>query len=129
MLWITLDTTRVDHLGSYGATDVATPNLDRLAAEGTRFERAYATVPLTTPSHASMFTGLYPPRHGVHTNGDAILADHHTTLAELLRDHHGYATAATRDQAPAIAAAPDDPDVLLLHANITAKMGDMPAAT
>ena len=94
VLLVTLDTTRADHLGAYGRTAASTPTLDGLAAGGVRFERAYATVPLTTPAHASMMTGLYPTRHGVHNNGDAILADVHDTVAERL-SASGYRTAAS----------------------------------
>lgn len=81
----TLDTTRADRIGAYGYAGALTPTLDGMASRGLRFERAYATVPLTTPAHSSMFTGLYPTRHGVRNNGDAILRDDETTLAELLK--------------------------------------------
>ena len=57
---ITLDTMRADRLPPYGFGGVATPTLDRLAAEGVVFDEAYAAVPLTLPSHATLFTGLYP---------------------------------------------------------------------
>ncbi|MFT4974867.1 MAG: choline-sulfatase [Myxococcota bacterium] len=91
---VTLDTTRADHIGAYGYAAAQTPNIDQLAAQGLRFERAYATVPLTIPAHSSIFTGLYPTRHGVHTNGDAVLPDEVETLAEHLRAA-GYQTAAS----------------------------------
>ena len=91
---VTLDTTRADHMGAYGYEKAKTPVFDSLASQGVRFERAYATTPLTTPSHASMFTGLYPPRHGIRNNGDAILADSFQTLAETLQAQ-GYQTAAS----------------------------------
>ena len=60
VLLITLDTTRADRLRSYGYATAATPNLDRLAAGGVRFEQALSSTPLTLPSHASLFTGLLP---------------------------------------------------------------------
>lgn len=88
---ITLDTTRADRLGSYGHDLAQTENLDALAARGIRFDRAYAPVPLTIPSHSTLFTGLLPPRHGVHTNGDAVLSEEATTLAERLQAA-GYQT-------------------------------------
>ena len=66
---------------------------DRLAAEGIRFEQAYAPVPLTLPSHATMMTGLYPFYHGVRDNGTFRLDDNALTLAETLRQH-GYQTGA-----------------------------------
>ena len=83
---VTLDTTRADRLGVYGHPQAHTPNLDALAVRGTRFARAYAPVPLTIPSHATLFTGLLPPHHGVHVNGDARLSAHALTLAERLQD-------------------------------------------
>jgi arylsulfatase A-like enzyme len=54
---ITLDTTRADHIGAWGYAPAATPNIDALAARGARFARAYAPVPLTIPSHATLHTG------------------------------------------------------------------------
>jgi arylsulfatase A-like enzyme/cytochrome c-type biogenesis protein CcmH/NrfG len=84
LIVITLDTTRADRLGAYGHPEAQTPNLDRLAARGTLYERAYATVPETLPSHASIFTGLYPPSHGVRLNLNYHLPDEAVTLAELL---------------------------------------------
>ena len=79
---MTLDTTRADRLGPYGG--LATPHLDALAARGTVYTSAWTVTPLTIPSHSSMFTGLYPPRHGVRDNGDLRLAAEATTLAEHL---------------------------------------------
>jgi arylsulfatase A-like enzyme/Tfp pilus assembly protein PilF len=92
VLLITLDTTRADHLGCYGFSQAATPNLDRLALEGVRFARAYCPAPLTLPSHSSILTGLYPATHGVRNNGHD-LAPKWRTLAEILKGH-GFATAA-----------------------------------
>lgn len=86
VLLITLDTTRADRLGCYGYRSGSTPNLDELAAAGTRFQNAYCQVPLTLPSHASILTGLNPCRHGVHNNGTYALQPEFTTLAEILRD-------------------------------------------
>jgi arylsulfatase A-like enzyme/Flp pilus assembly protein TadD len=94
VILLTLDTTRADRLGSYGYKGGHTPNLDALAQRGVRFERTYSSVPLTTPAHSTMFTGLYPTRHGVHNNGDAILPDAAVTLAEVLKEK-GYGTAAS----------------------------------
>ena len=82
----TLDTTRWDHLGAYGDAGASTPNLDRLASEGVLFEQAIAAVPLTLPSHSTMFTGLLPPRHGVRDNGGYVLDPKHRTLASILKD-------------------------------------------
>jgi hypothetical protein len=88
---ITLDTTRADHIGAYGSTLVKTPALDRLAGEGTRFAQAMSSAPLTLPAHSSMFTGRFPPEHGVRDNGGFFLAPEQTTLAEMLKEK-GFAT-------------------------------------
>lgn len=52
-------------VGSYGYPHVATPHIDRLAAEGVRFDEAFAVAPQCSPSRASLFTGQYPQRNGV----------------------------------------------------------------
>ncbi len=93
ILLITLDTTRADRLGCYGYSLAKTPVLDRLAQQGVLFERAYAPVPLTLPSHASMLTGLYPPEHGLRNNGQAALPQGLSTLATELQAA-GYETGA-----------------------------------
>jgi arylsulfatase A-like enzyme/Flp pilus assembly protein TadD len=93
LLLITTDTTRADHLEPYGAKDVETPTLARLAQEGIVCERAYAVAPITLPAHTSILTGLYPPQHGVRNNGTHYLPDEVTTLAERLRAR-GLRTAA-----------------------------------
>jgi len=91
ILLITLDTTRADRLGCYGYRPALTPTLDRLASEGVLFERAYASAPLTLPSHATMFTGLYPPEHGLRTNGRGKLDTEIPVLPALLNEA-GYDT-------------------------------------
>ena len=91
-LLITVDTLRKDHLGIY-RDDLSTPQLDALAAESFRFEDAYSTAPTTLPSHASLFTGTYPHRHGVRRNGRQRLPSGIQTLAETLSEA-GYRTAA-----------------------------------
>nr|MDQ3419437.1 sulfatase-like hydrolase/transferase [Acidobacteriota bacterium] len=63
VLVVTIDTLRADRVGAFGGSRL-TPALDRLAAGGLRFTRAYAHAPMTLPAHASIFTGLLPPRHG-----------------------------------------------------------------
>lgn len=93
LLVVTLDTTRADFLGCYGKAGARTPNVDRLAAEGTLFEHAQTTAPITLPAHTTMFTGLYPLAHGVRDNGRFRLPDERTTLAEVLKQA-GYATGA-----------------------------------
>jgi arylsulfatase A-like enzyme len=97
---ISLDTVRADNLSVQGAPEGATPSLDRFAATADRYETACSTAPWTMPSHASMFTGLFPFEHGAHTflpgeghRGDNVFALHprFRTLAEALADE-GYAT-------------------------------------
>jgi arylsulfatase A-like enzyme/Flp pilus assembly protein TadD len=75
---------RADHVGAYGATGAQTPTLDRIALEGVRFETAISPVPLTLPTHATLLTGLDPPRHGVRHNGIHRLPEEVETLAERL---------------------------------------------
>lgn len=92
VLLVTLGTTRADRLGCYGHDQAHTPNLDRLAAGGARFERAYAHVPQTLPAHASILTGLLPFEHGVHIDGRAALGSGPETLAVQFAAR-GYRTA------------------------------------
>jgi arylsulfatase A-like enzyme len=88
---VSIDTLRADALGVYGGP-AATPTLDRLAAEGTRFEWAFSPAPSTAPSHATLFTGRDVPHHQLLRNGDA-LGDDLPTLAESFRTG-GWHTAA-----------------------------------
>jgi len=90
---ITLDTTRADRIGCYGYDKAKTPNLDFLAANGVKFSNTYCQVPLTLPSHCSIFTGTYPLYHQVHNNGSYTLDPRHVSLAEVLREK-GFRTAA-----------------------------------
>ena len=99
LLVITLDTTRRDRLGCYGHEGGLTPNLDRLARRGVLFEHAVSPVPITLPSHATLFTGLNPQEHGVRSNTTFTLAPESRTLAEIL-GKHGFATGATVGAAP-----------------------------
>lgn len=96
LLLITLDTTRADHLSAYGYARPTSPNLETLAASGLRFDALKAPVPLTTPSHASLFTGLTPLEHEVRANygrADRLEA-RFNTLAEHLKAQ-GYQTFAS----------------------------------
>lgn len=87
VLLVVLDTTRADALAAYGAAHAFTPTLDRLAGEGVVFTNARSVSAWTLPAHASMFTGLYPSRHGAHWESPGLLANHET-LAELLAPTH-----------------------------------------
>jgi len=93
ILFITLDTTRADHLGCYGYSRAETPNIDSLAENGILFKNAICQAPLTLPSHVSIFTGTYPFYHGVRDNGGFYLEPDKTTLAEVLKES-GLATSA-----------------------------------
>jgi choline-sulfatase len=90
---VTIDTLRADRLGAYGSTTVPTPHFDRIAREGVRALDATAHVPITRPSHASLFTARYPAEHGVRDNISLPLAASVPTLAEALKAE-GFATAA-----------------------------------
>ena len=67
VLLVTIDSLRADHVGAYGDAEARTTALDALAADGVRFERAYAAAPLTVPSTASLLTGRYPFHHKART--------------------------------------------------------------
>ncbi|MCX5884368.1 MAG: sulfatase-like hydrolase/transferase [Proteobacteria bacterium] len=115
IILITMDTARADHLSCYGYQSLTTPNLDRFSQEGVVFKNAYATNSWTLPSHASIFTGLYPSKHGADHTSDSLLGEagqkqeyldwyellsrnftklskEHQTLAEIL-SAGGYRTA------------------------------------
>ena len=115
IILITMDTVRTDHLSCYGYQRLTTPNLDRFSQEGVVFKNAYATNSWTLPSHASIFTGLYPSKHGADHTSDSLhgeagqkqeyldwyellsrnftkLSKEHQTLAEIL-SAGGYRTA------------------------------------
>ena len=100
ILLVTLDTTRADHMGFLGAHagDMSpTPALDALAEEGIVYDPAFASAPLTLPSHATLMTGLEPPEHGLRENEGYVLPPpsdrKERTLAEWLSSA-GFETAA-----------------------------------
>ena len=90
---ITIDTLRADHLGCYGYQHIRTPNIDALAAESARFERAYTPVPVTLPAHTAIFTGTYPMLSGMHDFSGNKLNPNQPTLASVLKQQ-GYVTGA-----------------------------------
>src|SRR5215813_12696161 len=90
---VTIDTLRPDHLGCYGYTQIHTPNIDSLSADGIRFDRAYTSVPVTLPSHTTIFTGTYPIYSGMHDFAANKLNATQPTLASVLKEH-GYVTGA-----------------------------------
>ena len=93
LLLVTIDTLRPDRLSCYGSAYLKTPNIDRVAAAGVVFNRAFAHTPLTLPSHTNIMLGTTPLQHGVHDNGNFRVPDGPPTLASFLKQN-GYATAA-----------------------------------
>jgi len=91
ILFIVLDTQRVDRLSCYGYPLNTTPHIDAFAERATRFEMAIAPAQWTVPSHASMFTGLYPSEHTM-TQSYSVLPEDTIPLAERLQAG-GYFTA------------------------------------
>ena len=91
LLLIVTDQHRADHLGCYGNSVVRTPNIDSLAARGTRFDNFYVSCPICMPNRATMMTGRMPSLHGVRQNGIPLPLQA-VTFPELLRNA-GYRTA------------------------------------
>jgi arylsulfatase len=95
VIFILTDDQGYGDLGIYGAKDFSTPNLDKLAREGVYFTSYYATQPVCSASRASILTGCYPNRIGIHNafmpNAKIGLNPTETTIAELLKEE-GYAT-------------------------------------
>jgi tetratricopeptide (TPR) repeat protein len=81
LLLISIDTLRADRLALYGYREGSTPYIDALGRDGVVFEDVYSHYPLTLPAHASLLTGLLPPRHGVRDNMGFTLKPEHQTLA------------------------------------------------
>lgn len=92
VLLLTVDTLRADHLGAYGSTLGATPNIDALATQSVVFDAAFATTPTTLPSLSSLMTSRYPEEVGIDGNERKLLVGP-TTLAAWFGGR-GYATAA-----------------------------------
>ena len=85
ILMLCTDQQRFDSLGCYGNPHARTPNLDRLAAQGARFETCYVQNTVCSPSRASLFTGKYPRNHGLWANGVA-LPGHQRMFTRALAD-------------------------------------------
>ena len=90
VLFVFADQMRGMDMGCAGNPQVRTPTLDRLAAEGTCFARAYANCPVCTPSRGTILTGRYPLSHGAVANDMPLGADE-VTIAHVLR-RGGYRT-------------------------------------
>jgi len=93
VLLVTIDTLRADALGAYGNARARTPWIDRLAAQGVRFEQAHAHNVVTLPSHANILSGRYPFQHGVRDNAGFRFPNELPTLATRLK-LRGYRTGA-----------------------------------
>jgi arylsulfatase A-like enzyme len=93
ILLVTVDTVRADHLSSYGYGRRTSPTIDRLAAEGVRFDQAVVQWPKTTPSFASMFTATYSKDNDVVRRVGIPVSCRFEMLAKVLK-RRGYATQA-----------------------------------
>jgi arylsulfatase A-like enzyme/Flp pilus assembly protein TadD len=93
LLFITIDTLRPDRLSCYGSPFLKTETIDGLAEKGVVFNKAFAQVPLTLPSHTTIMLGKDPLHHGVHDNAHFHVGPEQLTLAEHLKGL-GYATGA-----------------------------------
>ena len=91
LLLIVLDTLRADHLSCYGYPRKTSPRIDAFAKRASLYRKAMATASWTLPTHASLFTGLFPFEHGAHTYKGPPgarfrpLHESHITLAEILQ--------------------------------------------
>jgi choline-sulfatase len=92
VILISIDTLRADHLSAYGYAKIKTPNIDSFAQGGTVFTNVDAQVPLTLPSHTSLFTSTYPQENQIEENAERVPAGA-VTLASVLKSQ-GYQTAA-----------------------------------
>ena len=98
LILLNIETLRDDFVSAYGSDLGCTPNMDSLAERGVLVENSYTVAPWTRPSVGSLWTGLYPIRHGARRNiaDDSRLSQSATTLAELLRQNNyktfGYVT-------------------------------------
>ena len=92
VLFIITDAMRADHMSCAGNTIVRTPNLDRLAAEGVRFNNHFCTNPICMPNRATLITGVYPNVHGVRSNGINLQQDI-PTITQILKKKGWYTAA------------------------------------
>jgi arylsulfatase A-like enzyme len=103
IVWIVMDTVRADHLSVYGYPRKTTANLEQLRQEATFYANAIAPSDFTLSSHASMFTGLYPSRHGAHYTPEnphgQPLAASYRTIAEILSENGYFTTGIAANQA------------------------------
>jgi N-acetylglucosamine-6-sulfatase len=93
LLVILIDDLRFDEFGAGGHPYMKTPHIDRLAAEGALFERAFHTTPICSPNRASIMTGQYASRHGIIDNVARDAMSHRLPNYHLALQKHGYETA------------------------------------
>lgn len=93
LLIILVDDLRYDEFGAGGHPYMKTPNIDRLAAEGVLFERAFHTTPICSPNRASILTGQYASRHGIIDNVARDAMSHRLPNYHLNLQKAGYVTA------------------------------------
>lgn len=86
IIFIMTDSTRFDMIGCCGNKDMITPNLDKLASEGVRFDRAYTCQPVCGPARSAIFTGLYPHTNGSWGNSMPLYANV-KTIGQRMRDN------------------------------------------
>jgi arylsulfatase A-like enzyme len=119
LVLVTLDTMRADHLGCYGYFRDTSPRIDALAQEAILFEHCYSPIPQTTPSHASLLTGVLPLEHGIVANSfrasedvqrsrSLVTTPQLRSYAQILAEHGwrtgGFVTAATTCKVTGMAA-------------------------
>jgi len=97
VIWIVMDTARRDQISIYGDEGSLTPNIDEFARDALVMNRSISSAPWTIPSHATMFTGMFPSKHAAHRGvpGGKFtnpLSSDHLTIAEILLSY-GYDTA------------------------------------
>src|SRR5262245_33492136 len=92
IIWIMADDMGYGDAGFNGQKQIKTPNLDRLAEQGTRFTQAYAGAPVCAPSRCALMTGLHTGHAAIRGNSKQSLQSGDITVAEVLKSA-GYATA------------------------------------
>ena len=90
ILWICTDQQRYDTIHALGNEHIATPNIDRLVAEGTAFNHAFCQSPICTPSRASFLTGMYPSSVHGSSNGNDYWSEAAPLVTKLLADEAEY---------------------------------------
>jgi arylsulfatase A-like enzyme len=90
---IVVDALRADRLSCYGYDRQTSPNIDKIAQQGTLLEQAFSPLPMTQPAFTTIFTSLHPHSHGIKWNDNSALSDKAITIAEIFQQH-GWQTSA-----------------------------------